>query len=135
MAECVLRPCCSRGNLPTRFAYKSPFAGALFPDPPNLAPGRCFYAAFGAIFRFEPVLQNIELQGPDRAEERYLAERVRLIEGLHYAFPETMRKTNYKRLEKLRDKVKTRLAGYLASPRRIPFNESGLFRRYPELDG
>jgi len=58
-----------------------------------------------------------------------------VMEGLHYAFPETMRKTNYKRLEKLRDKVKTRLAGYLASPRRIPFNESGLFRRYPELDG
>jgi glutathione S-transferase len=27
-----------------------------------------------------------------------------------------------------------RLAAYLASKRRIPFNEMGLFRRYPELD-
>jgi glutathione S-transferase len=26
------------------------------------------------------------------------------------------------------------LAAYLASPRRIPFNESGIFRHYPELD-
>ena len=57
-----------------------------------------------------------------------------VMEGLHFAFPETMRRTNYRNLEKNRDKVKTRLAGYLESPRRIPFNQSGLFRRYPELD-
>ena len=57
-----------------------------------------------------------------------------VMEGLHYAFPETMRKTSYRNLEKLRDKVKARLAGYLASPRRIPFNQSGLFRAYAELD-
>jgi glutathione S-transferase len=31
--------------------------------------------------------------------------------------------------------VRKRLAPYLASERRIPFNQSGLFRRYPELDG
>jgi glutathione S-transferase len=28
-----------------------------------------------------------------------------------------------------------RIAAYLASPRRIPFNEDGIFCRYPELDG
>jgi glutathione S-transferase len=28
-----------------------------------------------------------------------------------------------------------RVAAYLASERRIPFNEEGLFRRYPALDG
>ena len=27
-----------------------------------------------------------------------------------------------------------RIAAYLASPRRIPFNTSGIFRHYPELD-
>jgi glutathione S-transferase len=27
-----------------------------------------------------------------------------------------------------------RLAAYLRSPRRIPFNEQGIFRHYPELD-
>ena len=26
------------------------------------------------------------------------------------------------------------VAAYLASPRRIPFNEHGIFRHYPELD-
>jgi glutathione S-transferase len=28
-----------------------------------------------------------------------------------------------------------RLAAYLASERRIPFNQDGIFRRYRELDG
>jgi len=27
-----------------------------------------------------------------------------------------------------------RIAAYLASPRRIPFNNDGIFRHYPELD-
>jgi glutathione S-transferase len=37
----------------------------------------------------------------------------------------------------LRDAIAKRpkLAAYLASERRIPFNETGIFRRYPELDG
>jgi glutathione S-transferase len=58
--------------------------------------------------------------------------------GLAYAFPKALG-----RLEKklplmvgLRDRVADRpqIAAYLASERRIPFNEDGLFRRYPELD-
>jgi glutathione S-transferase len=28
-----------------------------------------------------------------------------------------------------------RIAAYLASPRRIPFNDQGIFRHYAELDG
>jgi glutathione S-transferase len=60
-----------------------------------------------------------------------------VLEGLHYAFPNTMKKMRYENLTKLQQKVKTRsrLAAYLASPRRIPFNQSGLFRHYPELEG
>jgi glutathione S-transferase len=40
------------------------------------------------------------------------------------------------RLVALRDRVaaRPRIAAYLASERRIPFNEQGIFRRYPELD-
>ena len=57
-----------------------------------------------------------------------------VMEGLAYAFPNTMKKVNYKNLDSLREKVRKRLAGYLASERRIPFNQSGLFRHYPELD-
>ena len=58
--------------------------------------------------------------------------------GLAYAFPRAMASFEKKvpALLKLRDEVaaRPRIAAYLASERRIPFNEQGLFRRYPELD-
>lgn len=61
-----------------------------------------------------------------------------LIEGLSYAFPRAMRSfaIDYPALAALRETVRTRprIAHYLASDRRIPFNESGIFRYYPELD-
>jgi glutathione S-transferase len=61
-----------------------------------------------------------------------------MIEGLRYAFPRAMRKLErrHPRLLKIRDKVakRPRLAPYLASPRRIPFNQQDIFRHYPELD-
>jgi glutathione S-transferase len=31
--------------------------------------------------------------------------------------------------------ARARLAAYLSSPRRLPFNQEGIFRHYPELDG
>ena len=39
-------------------------------------------------------------------------------------------------LVSLHDRVAARpnIKAYLASPRRIPFNEQGIFRRYRELD-
>ena len=61
-----------------------------------------------------------------------------VLSGLEYAFPNAMarRKRGLKRLYALRDRVaaRPRLAAYLASPRRVPFNETGIFRHYPELD-
>ena len=61
-----------------------------------------------------------------------------MIEGLRYAFPNTMRRTerNYPRLRRIHDAVekRPRIARYLASDRRIPFNQQGIFRHYPELD-
>jgi glutathione S-transferase len=61
-----------------------------------------------------------------------------VIEGLHYAFPRAMNSfaTQYSALAGLRDAVRERpnIARYLASDRRIPFNESCIFRHYPELD-
>jgi glutathione S-transferase len=37
----------------------------------------------------------------------------------------------------LHDRIaaRPRLAAYLSSDRRIPFNQEGIFRDYPELDG
>jgi glutathione S-transferase len=62
-----------------------------------------------------------------------------MIEGLRYAFPRAMERLEpkYPRLVSLHDRVsaRPRLAGYLRSPRRIPFNQQGIFRHYPELDG
>lgn len=61
-----------------------------------------------------------------------------LIEGLDYAYPQTMARLapSYPALYALRDRVALRpnIAAYLRSARRIPFNESGIFRHYPELD-
>jgi glutathione S-transferase len=61
-----------------------------------------------------------------------------VIEGLRYAFPNAMARLERKipRLVALRDRVarRPRIAAYLASKRRLPFNQQGIFRRYPELD-
>jgi glutathione S-transferase len=61
-----------------------------------------------------------------------------LVSGLDYAFPHAMKRLQ-KRIPHLRalaERVAERpnIAAYLASPRRIPFNEDGIFRRYAELD-
>jgi glutathione S-transferase len=62
-----------------------------------------------------------------------------VVEGLRYAFPNAMTRVarTTPRLAALRDKIEARprVAAYLASDRRVPFNEDGIFRRYPELDG
>ncbi|QRM29390.1 glutathione S-transferase [Microvirga sp. VF16] len=62
-----------------------------------------------------------------------------VIEGLTYAFPKATRRTlkGAPHVAALHDAVaeRPRIKAYLASPRRIPFNEEGIFRRYPELDG
>lgn len=61
-----------------------------------------------------------------------------VVEGLRYAFPNTMKKLErkYRQLEPLHDRVarRPRIAAYLASDRRQPFNTEGIFRHYPELD-
>jgi glutathione S-transferase len=61
-----------------------------------------------------------------------------MVEGLRYAFPGTLKKLEhqYPRVIELHDRVaaRPRLAAYLASKRRIPFNRQGIFRHYPELD-
>lgn len=62
-----------------------------------------------------------------------------VVEGLRYAMPRAMKKALRRapRVVALHAAVPQhrRLAAYLASDRRIPFNEDGIFRHYPELDG
>ena len=61
-----------------------------------------------------------------------------MIEGLRYAFPRTMRsiERKYPKLVANHERVaaRPRLAAYLASKRRIPFNQQGIFRHYAALD-
>ncbi|MDO8874567.1 MAG: glutathione S-transferase [Pseudolabrys sp.] len=61
-----------------------------------------------------------------------------LVEGMRYAFPKGMKRIERKipKIVAVRDRVAARPAikAYLASERRIAFNEDGIFRRYPELD-
>ena len=61
-----------------------------------------------------------------------------LIAGLRYAFPNMMARieTQIPGLVSLHEVVAQRpnIRAYLASARRLPFNQDGIFRCYPELD-
>jgi glutathione S-transferase len=61
-----------------------------------------------------------------------------VISGLRHAFPKVMDRIErrFPRLSALHDRVAAlpRVAAYLASPRRVPTDQDGIFRHYPELD-
>lgn len=90
---------------------------------------------------FESVLKD------NPVGERHLAGRTlsyadlsmfQVVAGLRYAFPQAMERLAraHRRLGELHSRVarRPRIAAYLASERRLPFNEQGIFRHYPELD-
>jgi len=61
-----------------------------------------------------------------------------MVAGLRYAFPVAFGRLEerHRRIAAVRERVaaRPRLAAYLGSERRIPFNRHGIFRHYPELD-
>ena len=61
-----------------------------------------------------------------------------VLEGLRYAFPRRMKSIEPRlpRLRAIAESVRRRprIAAYLESERRIPFNTDGIFRHYPELE-
>jgi glutathione S-transferase len=61
-----------------------------------------------------------------------------IVEGLRYAFPKRMKRFEKKipRVIALHDRVakRPRIAAYLASKRRIPFSQWGIYRYFKELD-
>lgn len=83
-----------------------------------------------------PAGRGLWLVGADRSYPDLSTFQV--VAGLRYAFPRAMRRheRRFPRLVALHDRVaaRPRIAAYLASERRWPFNESGIFRHYPELD-
>ncbi|HTC09789.1 MAG TPA: glutathione S-transferase C-terminal domain-containing protein, partial [Acetobacteraceae bacterium] len=62
-----------------------------------------------------------------------------LLEGLLFAFPLAAARelATLPHVTALHRAVpqRPRLRAYLASEQRVPFKETGIFRRYPELDG
>lgn len=90
---------------------------------------------------FERVLER------NRAGDRHLVEGsltypdlslFQIVAGLRYAFSRAMTRLEpkYPRVVAVHHMVaaRPRIAAYLASARRIPFNQHGIFRHYPELD-
>ena len=61
-----------------------------------------------------------------------------IVEGMRYAFPKRMKRYEKKipGLVALRDRVaqRPRIKAYLASKRRIPFSQWGIYRYFKELD-
>ena len=61
-----------------------------------------------------------------------------VVQGLRYAFPKGFEKYEKRSLSvlSLDNKIlsNNKVSEYLSSDRRIPFNKSGVFRYYPELD-
>lgn len=90
---------------------------------------------------FERVLER-----NPRGERHLIGRRVsycdlslfQIVAGLRYAFPRAMSRLEprFARIVALHDRIAARplVAAYLKSARRIPFNEQGIFRHYPELD-
>ena len=91
---------------------------------------------------FERVLAA-NLDGPSRLRGAALSyadlSLFQVVEGLRYAFPRAVaaREARWPKVIALHDHIagRPRIAAYLASDRRLAFNEDGIFRRYPELDG
>jgi glutathione S-transferase len=95
---------------------------------------------------FEAVLQrnprNAAARGPHLVGGRLSYADLSLfqvVEGLHFALPKATRKAIKKTpaVAAVHGAVaaEKRVAAYLSSERRLAFNQEGIFRHYPELDG
>jgi glutathione S-transferase len=106
---------------------------------------RAEYFIANRIPKFLGYFEKI-LKGNAKADDFILGKKVsyvdlslfQMIEGLRYAFPRTMAKLEPQspRMIALHDRVmaRPRIAAYLSSPRRLPFNQQDIFRCYPELE-
>jgi glutathione S-transferase len=86
---------------------------------------------------FEKAVERGGGRFPLRAHSYVDLSLFQIMAGLEYAFPKAMAKQKVPLLRDLKKRVEDRpnIAAYLASDRRIPFNTTGIFRHYPELDG
>lgn len=87
---------------------------------------------------FEQVMERGGGLHPLREHSHVDLSLFQLMTGLDYAFPRAMQRIKPKLPLLLALKARTEnrpnIASYLASSRRLPFNQDGIFRHYPELD-
>ncbi len=87
---------------------------------------------------FEQVLKRGGGQHALRQHSYVDLSLYQLMAGLDFAFPRAMQRLgrDYPLLRALGTRVarRPRIAAYLDSPRRLAFNQDGIFRHYPELD-
>ena len=123
-----------------------PIAGSLYYEDQKAEAKRCAADFLGnRLPKFCDYFERILKRNP-RGSQYLLGKKVsyvdlslfQMIEGLRYAFPKTTARLErrHPRMVALHDGVKARprIAAYLSSPRRIEFNEQGIFRHYPELE-
>ena len=123
-----------------------PIAGALYyEDQKREAKRRAADFTAGRLPKFLDYFEQVVARNPGRSGclvgrgTSYVdLSMFQMIAGLRYAFPRAMARLEPKhpRLVALHGRVsaRPRIAAYLASRRRIAFNQSGIFRHYPELD-
>lgn len=121
-----------------------PIAGSLYYEAQRPAARR--YAAHFRAERLPKYLGYFEDVLKRNGDRHFVGARVTYVDlsmfqvmaGLYYAFPNAMAqaKRNYPRLHASSKRIaaQPRIAAYLASARRLPFNNGGIFRHYPALD-
>lgn len=123
-----------------------PIAGSLYyEDQKDAAKARSTEFIRHRIPKFMGYFEHVLLQNPAGPQHMvgdalsYVdLSMFQIVEGLRYAFPKATKHLadHYPHVVALHDAVAARpnIAAYLASERRLPFNENGIFRHYPELD-
>ncbi len=123
-----------------------PIAGSLYYEDQKLEASRCT-----ALFRAERLPKYLNyfegvLKRNPKGNSFLLGKSVSYVDlslfqmmaGLRYSFPRVMERLqpSCPKLVEIHDRVsaRPRIAAYLTSERRVPFNEQGMYRYYPELD-
>ncbi|HTH61469.1 MAG TPA: glutathione S-transferase [Paraburkholderia sp.] len=121
-------------------------SGLYYEDQKDEAKARASDFIDHRIPKFMNYFERVLLQNPDGKKRHMVGDTLtyvdlsmfQVVEGLRYAFPKATKHfaERWPHVVALRDAVAKRpnIAAYVASERRIPFNESGIFRHYPELD-
>ena len=120
-------------------------SGLYYEDQKNEAKARTKDFIAHRIPKFMGYFERVLAQNPDgpqhmvgKALSYVDLSMFQIVEGLRYAFPKATKHLadHYPHVVALHDAVAARphIAAYVASERRLPFNETGIFRHYPELD-